>query len=108
LPAVVYGGVGIRPQMAAVQRGVDLLIATPGRLLDLIQQGQLRLDRVTHLVLDEADRMLDMGFIRDVRKIVALLPKTCQSMLFSATMPRETRGLPQSCCVRPCASKCRR
>ena len=70
--AVVFGGVGIRPQMAALQRGVDLLIATPGRLLDLIKQGQLRLDRVTHLVLDEADRMLDMGFIRDVRKIVGM------------------------------------
>jgi ATP-dependent RNA helicase RhlE len=87
--AVVFGGVGIRPQIAAVSRGVDLLIATPGRLLDLIQQGQLRLDRVSHLVLDEADRMLDMGFIRDVRKIVAMTPKERQSLLFSATMPQE-------------------
>ena len=87
--AVVYGGVGIRPQIAALSRGVDLLIATPGRLLDLIQQGQLRLDRVNHLVLDEADRMLDMGFIRDVRKIVAMTPKERQSLLFSATMPQE-------------------
>jgi ATP-dependent RNA helicase RhlE len=90
---VVFGGVGIRPQMAALQRGVDLLIATPGRLLDLIQQGQLRLDRVTHLVLDEADRMLDMGFIRDVRKIVAMMPKERQSLLFSATMPGEIARL---------------
>jgi ATP-dependent RNA helicase RhlE len=91
--AVVFGGVGIRPQMAALQRGVDLLIATPGRLLDLINQGQLRLDRVTHLVLDEADRMLDMGFIRDVRKIVAMMPKERQSLLFSATMPGEIARL---------------
>jgi ATP-dependent RNA helicase RhlE len=91
--AVVFGGVGIRPQIAALGRGVDLLIATPGRLLDLIQQGQLRLDRVTHLVLDEADRMLDMGFIRDVRKIVAMTPKERQSLLFSATMPEEIARL---------------
>jgi len=91
--AVVFGGVGIRPQIASVARGVDLLIATPGRLLDLIQQGQLRLDRVTHLVLDEADRMLDMGFIRDVRKIVAMMPKERQSLLFSATMPGEIARL---------------
>jgi ATP-dependent RNA helicase RhlE len=91
--AVVFGGVGIRPQIAALARGVDLLIATPGRLLDLIGQGRLQLAQVGHLVLDEADRMLDMGFIRDVRKIVALLPKQRQSLLFSATMPPEIARL---------------
>jgi ATP-dependent RNA helicase RhlE len=91
--AVVFGGVGIRPQIAALTRGVDLLIATPGRLLDLIGQGRLQLGQVGHLVLDEADRMLDMGFVRDVRKIVALLPKQRQSLLFSATMPQEIARL---------------
>jgi len=91
--AVVFGGVGFAPQVKTLARGVDLLIATPGRLLDLIGQGRLRLDQVAHLVLDEADRMLDMGFIRDVRKIVALLPKERQSLLFSATMPPEIARL---------------
>jgi ATP-dependent RNA helicase RhlE len=91
--AIVFGGVGIRPQIAALARGVDLLIATPGRLLDLIGQGRVQLGQVAHLVLDEADRMLDMGFIRDVRKIVALLPKQRQSLLFSATMPPEIARL---------------
>ena len=90
---VVFGGVGFGPQIKTLARGVDLLIATPGRLLDLIGQGRLRLDQVTHLVLDEADRMLDMGFIRDVRKIVNLLPKERQSLLFSATMPPEIARL---------------
>ncbi len=91
--AVVFGGVGFGPQVAALARGVDVLIATPGRLLDLITRGRLRLDHVSHLVLDEADRMLDMGFVRDVRKIVALLPKARQSLLFSATMPQEIARL---------------
>jgi ATP-dependent RNA helicase RhlE len=91
--AVVFGGVGLGPQIKTLARGVDLLIATPGRLLDLIGQGRLRLDQVAHLVLDEADRMLDMGFVRDVRKIVALLPKQRQSLLFSATMPQEIARL---------------
>jgi ATP-dependent RNA helicase RhlE len=90
---IVFGGVGIRPQIAALARGVDLLIATPGRLLDLIGQGRLQLGQVAYLVLDEADRMLDMGFIRDVRKIVALLPRQRQSLLFSATMPPEIARL---------------
>jgi ATP-dependent RNA helicase RhlE len=90
---VVFGGVGFGSQIKTLARGVDLLIATPGRLLDLIGQGRLRLDQVAHLVLDEADRMLDMGFIRDVRKIVALLPKERQSLLFSATMPLEIARL---------------
>jgi ATP-dependent RNA helicase RhlE len=91
--AVVFGGVGFGPQIAALTRGVDVLIATPGRLLDLIARGRLRLDHVSHLVLDEADRMLDMGFVRDVRKIVALMPKERQSLLFSATMPPEIARL---------------
>jgi ATP-dependent RNA helicase RhlE len=91
--AVIFGGVGQQPQVAALARGVELLIATPGRLLDLLEQRHLRLDRVTHLVLDEADRMLDMGFIRDVRRIVAALPRQRQSLLFSATMPADVARL---------------
>jgi ATP-dependent RNA helicase RhlE len=90
---VVYGGVGQQPQVKAMARGVDTLVATPGRLLDLMQQGHIVLDRVAYLVLDEADRMLDMGFIRDVRRIVATLPKERQSLLFSATMPAEVERL---------------
>lgn len=85
--AVIFGGVGQTPQVTALARGVDILVATPGRLLDLLQQRHLRLDAVSYLVLDEADRMLDMGFIPDVRRIVAALPKERQSLLFSATMP---------------------
>jgi len=91
--AVVFGGVGQHPQVRALARGVDILIATPGRLLDLLGQGHLRLDRVTHFVLDEADRMLDMGFIHDVRRVVAALPKRRQTMFFSATMPHEVARL---------------
>jgi ATP-dependent RNA helicase RhlE len=87
--AVIFGGVGQGPQVAALRRGLDLAIATPGRLLDLLQQRHLRLDEVSIFVLDEADRMLDMGFIRDVRKIAAQLPRERQTMLFSATMPSE-------------------
>ncbi|HSR71611.1 MAG TPA: DEAD/DEAH box helicase [Kiloniellales bacterium] len=85
--AVVYGGVGQRSQVEALRRGVDVLIATPGRLLDLYGQGHLRFDGLQYLVLDEADRMLDMGFIRDVRKIVAALPRRRQTVFLSATMP---------------------
>ncbi len=84
---VIFGGVGQNPQVAGMARGVDILTATPGRLLDLIGQGHLRLDAIETVVLDEADRMLDMGFIHDVKKIVALLPKQRQTLLFSATMP---------------------
>ena len=90
---VVFGGVGQHPQVRALARGVDVLIATPGRLLDLLGQGHLRLDRVTHFVLDEADRMLDMGFIHDVRRVVAALPKQRQTAFFSATMPHEVARL---------------
>ena len=85
--AVIHGGVGFTPQYAALARGLDVLVATPGRLLDLMEQGRARLDAVEIFVLDEADRMLDMGFIRDVRRIIARLPRRRQTALFSATMP---------------------
>jgi ATP-dependent RNA helicase RhlE len=84
---VMFGGVSQRPQEKLLRRGVDILVATPGRLLDLISQGYVDLSHVQFLVLDEADRMLDMGFIRDIRKILAQIPKKRQSLLFSATMP---------------------
>ena len=90
---VIFGGVSQRPQVTALARGVDIVIATPGRLLDLMGQRQLGLSAVEFFVLDEADRMLDMGFVRDIRKIVQVLPKTRQSQLFSATMPREIARL---------------
>jgi len=90
---VIYGGVGQKPQVNALRRGVDILVATPGRLLDLMEQRHLRLDSASHFVLDEADRMLDMGFIRDVRKIAAALPRRRQTLLFSATMPEAVTGL---------------
>ncbi|MFZ5491160.1 MAG: DEAD/DEAH box helicase [Pseudomonadota bacterium] len=91
--AVIFGGVGINPQISALARGVDVLVATPGRLLDHLQQGTCTLDRVEILVLDEADRMLDMGFIRDIRRILALLPKRRQTLLFSATFSSDIRAL---------------
>jgi ATP-dependent RNA helicase RhlE len=90
---VVFGGVGQRPQVAALAAGVDVLVATPGRLLDLLAQGHLRLDGVSIFVLDEADRMLDIGFIRPIRRIVAALPKTRQSLCFSATMSPDVASL---------------
>jgi len=93
---VILGGVGQNPQVKALAKGVDILVATPGRLLDLAQQRHVRLDLVEHFVLDEADRMLDMGFIRDVRKIVAMLAKQRQSLLFSATMPKDVEELATS------------
>ncbi len=86
---VIFGGVSQRPQAAALDRGLDIVVATPGRLLDLIGQRRLDLRAIEFFVLDEGDRMLDMGFIRDIRKIVAALPRTRQSLLFSATMPAE-------------------
>ena len=91
--AVVFGGVKINPQITALRRGVDLLVATPGRLLDLHQQGALKLDQVETLVLDEADRMLDMGFIHDIRRVLAMLPKQRQNLLFSATFSGEIQKL---------------
>ncbi len=99
--AVLLGGVGQGPQVKALAGGVDILIATPGRLLDLLGQRHLRLDRVSTLVLDEADRMLDMGFVRDVRKIVAALPAARQTLLFSATMPNEVARLAGEILDRP-------
>jgi len=89
----IYGGVSQRPQDKALARGVDIVVATPGRLLDLMGQRLIRLDNVQHLVLDEADRMLDMGFINDVRKIIAAIHGERQSLLFSATMPKEISRL---------------
>jgi ATP-dependent RNA helicase RhlE len=93
---VIFGGVGQDPQVRAVRAGVDIVVATPGRLLDLIHQKHVRLDRVEVFILDEGDRMLDMGFIHDVRRIVAELPRQRQTMLFSATMPEEIRALASS------------
>ena len=91
--AVVLGGVNQNSQVRALERGVDILIATPGRLLDLYNQRHVRLDLIKVLVLDEADRMLDMGFVRDVRKIVAAAPKDRQTLLFSATIPADIARL---------------
>ncbi len=90
---VVYGGVKINPQMMKLRRGVDILVATPGRLLDLYQQNAIKFNRLEILVLDEADRMLDMGFINDINKILSLLPKRRQNLMFSATFPPEIRQL---------------
>jgi ATP-dependent RNA helicase RhlE len=90
---VVFGGVGQVPQVNALRKGVDILIATPGRLLDLMQQGYINLQHIEIFVLDEADRMLDMGFINDIKKVIARLPKQKQTLLFSATLPDEIRKL---------------
>ena len=91
--AVIFGGVNINPQIDRLRRGVDIVVATPGRLLDHAQQRTIDLSRVETLVLDEADRMLDMGFIRDIRKILALLPQRRQNLLFSATFSEDIRKL---------------
>jgi ATP-dependent RNA helicase RhlE len=91
--AVIYGGVSINTQIAKLRKGVDVVVATPGRLLDHLQQGTIGLGAVECLVLDEADRMLDMGFIRDIRKIMRVLPKDRQNLLFSATFSKEIRRL---------------
>jgi ATP-dependent RNA helicase RhlE len=91
--AVIFGGVGIHPQIKILKQGVDILVATPGRLLDHMQQGTINLSRVEILVLDEADRMLDMGFIRDIRKVLAALPPKRQNLLFSATFSDEIKAL---------------
>ncbi len=91
--AVVFGGVGQGRQVDALRRGVDVLVAAPGRLLDLIGQGHIDLSSVEVLVLDEADRMLDMGFVRDIRRVVSMLPRDRQTLLFSATMPKSIAEL---------------
>lgn len=99
--AVIYGGVGQSPQVKAIQEGLDILIATPGRLLDLCQQKHLFLNRVDIFVLDEADRMLDMGFMQDIKRILPLLPKKRHNLFFSATMPPEIQKLAQTILVSP-------
>ena len=93
---VVYGGVGQNPQVKKLQQGVDILVATPGRLLDLIRQGHINLGYVKFVVLDEADRMMDMGFIKDIRTIINYIPKNRQTLLFSATIPNEIIKLAKS------------
>jgi ATP-dependent RNA helicase RhlE len=108
---VVFGGVGQTPQERALRAGVDILVATPGRLLDLAQQRVVHLQKIEIFVLDEADRMLDMGFVHDVRRVVALLPAKRQTLFFSATMPPEAKRLadsllrhPETVAVTPVAS----
>ncbi len=91
--AIIYGGVAIYPQIKALRAGVDILVATPGRLLDHVRQGTVDLSKVEVFVLDEADRMLDMGFIPDIRKVITLMPKERQSLLFSATFSHEIKTL---------------
>ena len=95
--AVIFGGVGINPQISLLKKGVDIVIATPGRLLDLVSQNCLDLTKVEFFVLDEADRMLDMGFINDIRKVLAILPKQRQNLLFSATSQMILKNLQIVC-----------
>jgi ATP-dependent RNA helicase RhlE len=92
----IFGGVNINPQIQELRRGVDIVVATPGRLLDHVQQKTIELRRIEILVLDEADRMLDMGFIHDIRRIIGLLPRNRQNLMFSATFPDEIRRLAAS------------
>ncbi len=99
--AVVYGGVSQFPQVSKIRKGVDILIATPGRLLDLINQRHFNLSQIEHFVLDEADRMLDMGFLPDIKKVIALLPEKRQTVLFSATISKEIKKLTDSMLVNP-------
>ncbi|MGY3211337.1 DEAD/DEAH box helicase [Mucilaginibacter sp. HD30] len=98
---VIFGGVSQNPQVDTIRRGVDILTATPGRLLDLMNQGYIRLDHIKILILDEADRMLDMGFVHDVKKIIAKVPVKRQTLFFSATMPKEIQQLADSILTRP-------
>ena len=104
-PCVIFGGVGQQPQVEQLKRGVDILVATPGRLNDLIGQGFIQLDQLEVFVLDEADRMLDMGFIHDVRKVISHLPKVRQTLFFSATMPPEVEKLATSLLTNPVTVK---
>ncbi|MGA2548931.1 MAG: DEAD/DEAH box helicase [Burkholderiaceae bacterium] len=97
----IFGGVGIQPQIATLRRGVDILVATPGRLLDHVEQRTLDLSKIEILVLDEADRMLDMGFIKDIRRILSLLPRRRQNLLFSATFSDEIKALADGLLNRP-------
>jgi ATP-dependent RNA helicase RhlE len=98
---VIFGGVGQNPQVQAIRRGVDILVATPGRLLDLMNQGLVSLNTIEIFVLDEADRMLDMGFIQDVRRIIKVLPTKRQTLLFSATMPQDIQELADHILINP-------
>lgn len=98
---VIFGGVGQQPQVQALRRGADILVATPGRLLDLMSQGILRLNTIEIFVLDEADRMLDMGFIHDVRRVISALPARRQTLLFSATMPPDIQDLADHILMNP-------
>jgi len=98
---VVFGGVKINPQMMRLRQGVDVLVATPGRLMDLYNQKAVRFSQLEVLILDEADRMLDMGFIRDIKKIIALLPKQRQNLLFSATFSADIRALAKGLVHKP-------
>lgn len=98
---VIFGGVGQKPQTDALRAGIDVLIATPGRLLDLINQGFINLKTIEFFVLDEADRMLDMGFIHDIKRILPMLPKDRQTLFFSATMPKEIATLAASMLISP-------
>jgi ATP-dependent RNA helicase RhlE len=93
---VIFGGVSQKPQVKSLRRGIDILVATPGRLLDLMEQGFIDLENIEFFVLDEADRMLDMGFIKDIKKVIKLLPKKRQNLLFSATMPSSIADLANS------------
>ncbi len=98
---VVFGGVNQESQVSAIRKGVDVLVATPGRLLDLINQGYISLQNIDYFVLDEADRMLDMGFVHDIRKLIAILPKERQSLFFSATMPKNIVDLSRKILMNP-------
>ena len=98
---VIYGGVSQNPQTDSIRRGIDILVATPGRLLDLMNQGEIRLNQIEILVLDEADRMLDMGFVHDVKRIIAKIPDKRQTLFFSATMPDEIKSLADSILYHP-------
>jgi ATP-dependent RNA helicase RhlE len=98
---VIFGGVSQNPQTEALRRGIDILVATPGRLLDLMQQKYVHLDHIKILVLDEADRMLDMGFVNDVKKVIAKIPAKRQTLFFSATMPNEIQQLANTILTKP-------
>ena len=98
---VIFGGVNQRPQVDMLRKGIDILVATPGRLLDLINQGHIHLTNIEYFVLDEADRMLDMGFIHDIKRILPKLPKEKQTLFFSATMPDSIIALTKSLLKNP-------
>ena len=99
--AVIFGGVNQRPQVDKLKKGVDILVATPGRLLDLIAQKHITLDHIRHFVLDEADRMLDMGFVHDIKRLLPMLPKRKQTLFFSATMPDAIANLSKTILYKP-------